>query len=350
MKLIHSLCLAFFFIAAPVAASDTYWVAIYGQDLSMPFSALISDHHGEQDFRVTIVQMPADGELEVAADGLVFRARGNTQPVFHRVKFEYSVEWTSGGSETGRATIRVLPRRLPVIGDFFGDTQLEVGYYRPLRSDFVICPWPTGPALTHEQCAQYSVPGVAPGLPVIGAWSATGYDGLGIYHPETGMIDVLSDAAPNESSLLIQRSLEGPIDAWPITAVNATGFAFWRPEEQEIQVVTHDRGAPLRLHVNSAINHSENLQPVIRRNSLEFGFFHPDVNVVLWAGHLGPTATVPEVPIHWAPTGWIHAWIEESFGREWWISFNPVLSRMTIAHIAAVHGAPIVIDLPDDPD
>ncbi len=367
MKCIHSLCLALvlmtvFLITVPFAASaqDTYWIAIYGKDLHIPFSELITEdpseaeysggEYSQQDFRVTIVQRPSDGELEVGPGGLVFRARGGVQPVYHPVDFEVSVQWASGGSETARGTIRVLPRRLPVIGDFFGDAQLEVGYYRPLRSDFVICPWPSEPALTLDQCAHYRVDGAAPGLPMTGAWSDTGYDGLGIYHPETGLIDVLSEAAPNESSLLIQRSLAGPIDAWPIAGVNATGFAFWRPQEQEIQWVTHDRGGPLRLLVNSSTGLPENLQPVIRRNGLEFGFFQPDANIVLWTEHLGPTATVPEVTIPWAPTGWLHAWIEDAFDRQWWMSFDPLISRMAVAHIVPYHGAPIVIDLPDDPD
>lgn len=340
--------------AAFAQAQDDYLVAVQEQPRWIPLSELLANDSLEPiDFSIT--QQPDHGQLEISPDGLMYRPPAGPIGIYFSDHFTYTVVTCpgTGCSDEAQVTIRLLPRRLPVIGDFHGDAELEFGFYRPAHSDFKICPMQD--VLTDADCQRFRAPQHSTGLPMIGSWNATGYDEAALYDPATGTISILGPLSQRDE-LSVTATLDGPINAWPVPGIHDSGFVFWIAEESSFLLIRPDASSASHAMptpvVPTANLFEHRWRPVTQRGESRFGLANTDSGEVDW---LGPRTFGNDIVTDIGSKR-IHLWIQDIFETDIWASFDTLATLFLVTEPSFLNGVEgsgkglsLLLDIPDDP-
>ncbi len=182
--------------ASAATAVDDFFLSVEDRSVEIPFSVLFEndDLEPQADWQIVLDAAPANGDLTTGGDGF----RYEPMPGFVGLDtLTYHLQ--SGPSSSNVATVRihVSPFRAPVVGDWDGDGDIEVGIYKNAPHPYFYLCVQVGAA--HQHCPKYSVPDTFVGfLPIAGNWDDDPADEVGLYSPVTGRF-YLRDLAPNQA-------------------------------------------------------------------------------------------------------------------------------------------------------
>lgn len=173
------------FCLLPVGAvhgADDHLFTVTELELSFTEADLLANDVWTKGFAVQT--LPTSGDL--TEQGGVYRYWSD--PGFAGWdSFTYSTSRSSG--ET--VWIYVSPLVRPILGDFFGDDQDEIGYFNAYEARFYLCPGPNG-SHSPQTCSRYGFGASEAGwMPLVGDWNGDGKDQLGLYDPDEAIVRLL---------------------------------------------------------------------------------------------------------------------------------------------------------------